>query len=383
MRFRGFSRQPFVVRALSRADRPRAKARTTNRFAFTLIELLVVIAIIALLIALLVPAVQKVREAAARTTCTNNLKQIGLATHTYENTYKNLPGVWYTFRAHNADPSKSNTDNQAWRTVYIDLLPFLDQGPVYTAGSSANPIIKGYGWTYISNFVAVVVIPTYLCPSDATNGDHLDPTFGYTGSNLGTAPMGKNSPYATCNYRANLMVFDPNVNRSLTKSMPDGTSNTIIHAHCLQKCDGSNVGWGPQYIDWGANPGDTGTQHPLPGFGWPTYAANNPIRGGASNNYAGVPAPAIAGATTGSAANGNQIGVYVFGYPDFAAGNLPFQINPAVGNCRPDVLASPHDGVMLVTLGDGSVRVVSSSITTATWRSACHPSDGIPLGSDW
>src|SRR4029077_18882915 len=90
-------------------------------------------------------------------------------------------------------------------------------------------------------------------------------------------------------YRANLMVFDPNRSRSLIASMADGLSNTIIIAHCLQRCDGSNVGWGNQnYIDWGANPGDTGTQHPLPGFVWPTYfAANNGITDN-SGLYAGV-----------------------------------------------------------------------------------------------
>jgi prepilin-type N-terminal cleavage/methylation domain-containing protein len=354
------------------------KRRRFSRFsAFTLIELLVVIAIIAILIALLVPAVQKVREAASRATCTNNLKQIALATHAYENANKKLPGVWYTYRAHNSDPSKSNTDNQAWRTVYTELLPFLEQTSLHRAG------VNVYGWLYLSNYVAVAVVPIYLCPSDATNPSHLDPNFGYTGSDLGTAPKGSNSPYATCNYRANLMVFDPNINKSLAKSMPDGSSNTIIHAHCLQKCDGSNVDWNVQYIEWGANPGETGTQHPLPGFGWPTYAANNPVRGGGGNNYAGVPPPTIAGATTGSAPNGNQIGVYVFGYPDYAQGNLPFQINPAIGNCRPDVLASPHDGIMLVALGDGSARSVSSGISTVTWRNACNPSDGNPLGSDW
>jgi prepilin-type N-terminal cleavage/methylation domain-containing protein len=346
--------------------------------AFTLIELLVVIAIIAILIGLLLPAVQKVREAAARMTCSNNLKQIGLAMHNYESSYGQIPGVWYTFRPHASDPSIANYgSNQAWRTVFIDLLPFLEQGNLYIQGSSANPIVgpNGYGWGYLSDYVAVVVVKNYLCPSDGTNPSHLDPNFGYGGSSLGTQ-------YATCSYRANLMVFDPNINKSLVNAMPDGLSNTIIMAHCLEKCDGSNVGWNVQYIDWGANPGDTGTQHPLPGFGWPTYAANNPVRDG-SGNYAGVPPPTISGATAGTAPNGNQIGVYQFGYPDFASGSLPFQLTPGAGNCRPDVLTSPHTAVMIVGLGDGSVRNVSSGITSATWKNACNPIDGNPLGSDW
>jgi prepilin-type N-terminal cleavage/methylation domain-containing protein len=358
-----------------------------SRTAFTLIELLVVIAIIAILIGLLIPAVQKVREAAMRIDCANNIKQIGLATHNYENASSQLPGVWYTFRAKNSNPSASNFNNQTWRTVYIDLLPYLEQGSLYTAGSSNNPVVgpNGYGWNYISDFVAVVRVQSYLCPADPTNSSHLDPTFTYAGSTLGTQPLGQQSPYATCSYRANLMVFDPNNNYSLVNAMPDGLSNTIMTAHCMEKCDGTQVGWpvtAGSYIDWGANPGDTGTQHPLPGFGWKTYAAYNSVRN-AANNQAGVPPPTVAGASVGTAPNGNQIGVSLTGYPDFAAGNLPFQINPAPGFCRPDVLASPHASVMLVGLGDGSVRTVTSSISTATWVKACNPRDGSPLGSDW
>src|ERR1700724_429587 len=94
-----------------------------KRKAFTLIELLVVIAIIAILIALLVPAVQKVREAATRTQCINNLKQIGLAMHSYEGVYKRLP-PGYTATA--AYPSTS--PGWGWAA---HILPYLDQGVVY------------------------------------------------------------------------------------------------------------------------------------------------------------------------------------------------------------------------------------------------------------
>jgi prepilin-type N-terminal cleavage/methylation domain-containing protein/prepilin-type processing-associated H-X9-DG protein len=233
--------------------RSRAAGHPLQRIGFTLIELLVVLAIIAVLIGLLLPAVQKVREAAARTQCQNNLKQIGLAMHAYHDAYSGLPpGTVGT--------PKRVLYSAGWATM---ILPYIEQGnlynkldvtlPVTTTGPWMSPKDGGY-----SNWVATqnVVVKTYVCPScplpeliQTDVGDNGPGNWQQAGNYVGimgastsstdpTDPTGagrvKNCTKPTpvsCNasggFLASNGVFYPGSFTRLT-DITDGTSNTLL-----------------------------------------------------------------------------------------------------------------------------------------------------------
>jgi len=223
-----------------------SRRRTWQRAAFTLIELLVVIAIIAILIGLLLPAVQKVREAAARMKCSNGLKQLVLATHNYHDATNALPpGVsqgyfpelsgsvdWYNAAAVGA-PAMKDSDRTCWA---FHILPYIEQGAMFQ--QNANWLKANTGVT--SQAINAIVLPAFLCPSDprgpkvppdgAGQGLHANYVFCHGSGSAVTVPT-TSPPLDRFGLTGNGIYYG----RSKTKftDITDGTSNTVAASEIL------------------------------------------------------------------------------------------------------------------------------------------------------
>lgn len=305
--------------------------RQLKRRGFTLIELLVVIAIIAILIALLVPAVQKVREAAARTQTANNLRQMAIAAHNFQDTYKRLPPAW----GFATNPVFAGMGT----TVHGYLLPYIEQGPLWDAAVRNNtnaPFLvapnigqgfyAGVWYPAGASGVAVpfTIVSAFLSPQD------------YTSANSGQIWTGS---WASTNFAVNGRLFGKfktswDSNMALHR-IRDGSSNTLMFGTRVTKCTGGSGSiWA----------------HPPQNSGDPVNGTNQ--------------------ATWWAAIGWDHMNI--------------FQVTPTEGGtCDPTYGHALSSSGMYVVMADANTRSVSSSITLTTWQNVITPDDGQTLGSDW
>ena len=347
--------------------------RHVNKSGFTLVELLVVIAIIGILVALLLPAVSAAREAARKMSCSNNLKQIGLAMRTYHNTYNSLPNtgnyIWH----------RQSNNGRAWTETshgsnLVKILPFLEQDPLYNQLNfmSVDRRQAGWGATWVSNFETTPLagsqtrwfwaelIPTFICPSANVDPytDHTDfafapsittyaPSLGsqfmpsrdnlcvqYHGNLFGTGPHGHGNGARGMEVSG---VFCRGAWASRFRDVSDGESQVIMVGEILpHKGDHNKNGWMHHNSIWNATAGPV--NYPVSGLGEPGF------------NQINAQFPGCSHWSNWSTSQGFK---------------------------------SQHKGGAQFVLVDGSVQFLSENIDYVTYNRLGDRRDGGPLGEQW
>jgi prepilin-type N-terminal cleavage/methylation domain-containing protein len=329
-----------------------SRSRLSRRSAFTLIELLVVIAIIAILIGLLLPAVQKVREAAAKTSCSNNLHQLGIATQMFSDTYKSLPPL----SAPCGIATSCSTGNTPFGshdfTLHIFLLPFIEQTALSSIATTNAAGVSG-----AANFggVSGQLVKPYLCPSDVSS-----PGGGLQSTNGGLQGS------AVANYVGNNLVFGDPINgqpfptkrKAIDLACANGLTNTVFFSETYGTC--------------GSTASSTGSTTTAGGSLWAVAGTGS----NASPNATFRPGFNLGASKLGAGLfNGTTINTGLLSFPLFG--------QPWLTGCNSQVMGL-HTGSVMVAMGDGSAKSVSQFVSPTSWTAAVDAIDpGLIIGDDF
>jgi hypothetical protein len=308
--------------------------------------LLVVIAIIGVLIGLLLPAVQKVREAAARSKCQSNMRQIALGHHTHHDNKGSFPPMWGLV---------GSGEGRVDGNPNYHVLPFIEEMGVFEAGFRPTNG-KYYHCTTNENGMGggahTKPIKLFQCPSDATmtpsgmgqnNSDWAASSYGYNAQVFGNVfiqPNGGN-PYSDMSQNF----------AKLPESIPDGSSKTIMYTDRLAFCSGRNLGTGT----WNNLLQHTGHNPHTPTIGW--WGAPNAMTWNWSGNT-----------YTGGTAGSVDLSLPLFNPP------LP---------CDPTRPSSSHNGIINVVMCDASVKAVRRNVAATSWWASMTPNSKDVAGADF